>query len=92
MKLKEKLIGLSDVYPDWGLWADAPFNENSDCRVGRMAFKNGGLLDEKVFFGRLDILTDRMDAQVDPEAGDIEYQREVAAETLIEEIETERHA
>ena len=55
MKLKDRLMKLSSVDSQWGIWADAPFTAESESRVGQIQFENGGLLDDKEFVGRLDI-------------------------------------
>ena len=92
MKLKDRLMQLSSIESNWGIWAEAPFSENSDSRVGQIQFENGGLLDDKQPVGTLESLTREIEGQIDDEDGDLEYQREVAVETLIGELEEERHA
>ncbi|MCY3744496.1 MAG: hypothetical protein OXH00_26060 [Candidatus Poribacteria bacterium] len=54
MKLKDRLMNLSSIESQWGIWADAPFTADSDSRVGQTQFENGGLLDDKEFVGTLD--------------------------------------
>ena len=54
MNLKDRLMNLASIESDWGIWADAPFTEESDSRVGQIQFENGGLLDDKEFVGLLD--------------------------------------
>ena len=92
MKLSERLATLaaSEIVTDFGIWAAAPFTEDSESRIGRTQFENGGLLDEKQFVGTLASLTARIDAHIDEADGDIEYQREIAVKTLIAELEDER--
>ena len=92
MRLSQRLATLeaSEIVNDFGIWAEAPFTEDSESRIGRTQFENGGLLDEKQFVCTLASLTARIDAQIDEADGDIEYQREIAIETLIAELEDER--
>lgn len=54
MKLKDRLMNLSSIDSQWGIWADAPFTEDSESRVGQLQFENGGLLDDKEYVGCLD--------------------------------------
>ena len=54
MKLKDRLMNISSIDNQWGIYADAPFTADSDSRVGQTQFENGGLIDDKEFVGTLD--------------------------------------
>ena len=56
MKLRDRIAKLSTISTTFGIWADAPFTDDSDSRVGQTQFENGGLLDEKEFVGTLENL------------------------------------
>ena len=90
MRLQDRLANLSTPETQWGIWADAPFTADSESRIGQTQFENGGLLDEKEFVGTLYSLSLQIEEQIDEADGDMEYQREIAVETLLDELEAER--
>lgn len=85
MNLREAILSIS-YDRSWAIYADSPFQPESEARFGQRIFKNGGILDEKKFFCDGELANDAVETQIDPSAGDEDYQRECAAETLIEEI------
>ena len=90
MRLQQRLENLSTSETQWGIWADAPFTADSESRIGQTQFENGGLLDSKVFVGTLYSLSLQIEEQIDEADGDMEYQRKVAVEKLLDELEAER--
>ena len=91
MNLKDRLININTVEANWAIYADIPFSEDSETRIGQTQFENGGLLDKKEIVGTFENLHDRIENQIDSDLGDEDYQREVAIECLIPELEDERH-
>ena len=76
--------------PSWAIYAEYPLTPESDCRYGQTQFENGGLLDDKEFIINGESANDRISNQIDPEDGDEDYQREIAIETLIDELNEEQ--
>ena len=85
MNLKEACLKIS-YDSSWAIYADAPFTDESEARFGQTQFENGGLLDDKVFFANGEVVNDAIETQIDFSLGEENYQREIAAETLIQEI------
>ena len=88
--LKQQLIEGFSPDPTYGIYADAPFSEDSECRIGQVCFENGGVLDDKQFVCNLESIEYRIDLMIDEESGEVDYQREVAVESLIQEMEDDR--
>ena len=85
MNLKEAICKIENT-PSWGIYAEHPFTEESEACIVQNCFENGGLLDDKRWFCNGDTANDAVETQLDYSLGDIEYQREVAVESLIQEI------
>ena len=65
MNLKDRLLNISTVESNWAVYADTPFSESSETRIGQMQFKNGGLLDENEIVGLEQLHDSRLNAQID---------------------------
>lgn len=85
MNLKEAILRIN-YDANWGIYAESPFTSNSPARIGQTHFENGGVLDDKEYFCNGEVANDAVETQVDRSFGEEDYQREVAAEILIDEI------
>ena len=88
MKLKEALATIN-YDSSWAIYAEYPLTEDTPCRFGQTQFENGGLLDDKTFVINGESAHDRVQDMIDVSVGEEDYQREIAIETLIFELNDE---
>ena len=88
MKLVDALQSIS-YDASWGIYAKYPISADSECRYGQTQFENGGLLDDKKFIIDGESATDRIEDMIDHSLGEEDYQREVAIQMLIDELNDE---
>ena len=89
--MKTLEYALQDISNDsnWGIYASYPLTAQTEIRFGQPQFENGGLLDEKKFVINGESANDRIQDMIDVSLGEEDYQREIAIETLIDELNAE---
>lgn len=91
MTLQHALVDLFSSEDHLGYYVETPITEDSEVRIGRVDYPNGGVLDDKVFIGTLEQLHHSMfnlvgDGSTHTGDEDFEEEWKFAAYMLIDEL------
>lgn len=83
--LKELLSRDLDISRDWAIYAekiDGKFEEESEARFGKIEFENGGVLDNKEFVERNEVIENQKFNWLDGEIEDDELKNSMVEEWI----------